>query len=116
MLLLEKAAEREALVALERFVKAMDAVGPASVRMCYVAWILYYETFEDSALLAHLVLEFYPTRECAGRRVILFHMFCEKQIVLIFSLVFHPFSFFVLPMTYVNNTICTQLWTAGWKN
>jgi hypothetical protein len=42
----EKAAEREALVALERFVKAMDAVGPASVRMCYnmlcFAWILYY--------------------------------------------------------------------------
>jgi hypothetical protein len=30
-----KAAEREALVALERFVKAMDASGPASVRMCY---------------------------------------------------------------------------------
>jgi hypothetical protein len=86
MLLLEKAAEREALVALERFVKAMDAVGPASERMCYVAWILYYETFEaKSALLAHLILEFYPTRECAGRRVILFHMFCEKQIVLIFS-------------------------------
>jgi len=30
-----KAAEREALVALERLVKAMDASGPASVRMCY---------------------------------------------------------------------------------
>ena len=30
-----KAAEREALVALERFVKATDAPGPASVRMCY---------------------------------------------------------------------------------
>lgn len=29
-----KAAEREALVALERFVKATDASGPASVRMC----------------------------------------------------------------------------------
>ena len=31
---LVKAAEREALVALERFVKATDASGPASVRMC----------------------------------------------------------------------------------
>ena len=30
-----KAEEREALVALERFVKATDAPGPASVRMCY---------------------------------------------------------------------------------
>ena len=32
---LVKAAEREALVALERFVKATDASGPASVRMCW---------------------------------------------------------------------------------
>ena len=31
---LVKAAERDALVALERFVKATDASGPASVRMC----------------------------------------------------------------------------------
>ena len=29
-----KAAEREALAARERCVKAMDASGPASVRMC----------------------------------------------------------------------------------
>jgi len=32
---LEKEVEREALVAFERFVNAMDASGPASVRMCY---------------------------------------------------------------------------------
>jgi hypothetical protein len=73
-------------------------------------------TFEiwESALLAHLVLEFYPTRERAGRRVILFHMFYEKkQIVPIFSFGLSPFFFFS-PMTYVN-TICTQLLTAGRK-
>ena len=35
LVLVVKAAEREALVALERFVKATDAPGPASVRMCY---------------------------------------------------------------------------------
>jgi hypothetical protein len=103
MLVSEKAAEREALVALERFVKAMDAVGPASVRMCYVVqyvcmkyYIITFETGECS-LAAHLVLEFHPTGKCVGRRVILFHMFCErKQIVLIFV---GSFAFFFLLLT-----------------
>jgi len=33
--ILLKVADKEALVALERFVNARDASGPASVRMCY---------------------------------------------------------------------------------
>ena len=49
--MLEKVAEREALVAFERLVKAMDAVGPASVRMCfgYVVKIFYYDIGETTS-------------------------------------------------------------------
>jgi len=80
---------------------------------------------ERVRVLAHLVLELHPTGKFVGRgRIILFHMFCEKDIVLIFVSPFsllltndirerHLYPVIEAEGFTVSENLCKTIWDCG---
>ena len=64
-------------------------------------------------VLAYLVLEFHPAGKGTRRRVILFHVFCKRPMVLVLVWCFH--LFFFSPITYVYAILYSRMLAIEYK-